>query len=99
VVGEYLIDAAAPLGIVNEIALTIQFEQYSGDPFQCGDCWVNAESVTAAATVRTGIPQAHNEVPEPGTWALAALGLAVCGLSGKLRQKKLTVLRRPCGSD
>lgn len=81
--GAYVVDPAAAVGSWNEGEFLVLYELFSGDPSNCGGCFVESGAVFA--------PFAVQVVPEPGTGLLLALGLyAMCSIS----QRRAKVQRR-----
>lgn len=73
--GQYTLAPTAVPGTVNQATLRVLFERYSDNPFTCGSCFIDVGQADLAVSVRVLTPP----VPEPGTLALLAVGVAVLG--------------------
>jgi hypothetical protein len=67
--GAYSISSTAATGAINEGQFVVLYELFSSDPLTCGGCFVDS-GITA-------LPFSVEVVPEPGTTAMIAGGLAL----------------------
>lgn len=79
IAGFYEISPLAFPGAINQAKLTIQYEEYSGDPLSCVDCLLGSSTLSADVSV------AVNAVPEPSTILFIPVGLA--GLAWTRRKR------------
>lgn len=70
--GFYAIDPLAAAGAVSSGTIRVLYERYSDDPTQCGDCYIDSAEWDVAFSVAVE----DASVPEPGTWAIVATGVA-----------------------
>jgi len=69
--GSYTIDPAALPGAVDSGTILILYQLYSADPNTCGSCSAGTGSLDVPFQVTV------TAAPEPGTWFLPAIGLAL----------------------
>ncbi len=74
--GLYAIRLNAPVGALNSITVRVFWDQFSDNPLECDECL--ADTGFSDVEYSIGVDDvAEAPVPEPGTWALLAGGLAV----------------------
>lgn len=75
IAGTYFVDPNAALGARNDVVLRMLWEEYSGDPFTCGDCFVTSGFVDRNLSVSAA------EAPEPSTAIMLVLAGAAITVS------------------
>lgn len=74
---EYLLDAGAAIGATTTLDVLVLYESFSDAPVNCSACYVDSGSIPLSFTAEiAAIPD--STVPEPASWAMAAIGLAAC---------------------
>lgn len=80
----YQIDPLAAVNDSNFGTIFVLYERFSADPSTCNDCRTGEGQLEAAFSVTV------SDVPEPGTWALLAAGLALCGIARRSRRSPVS---------
>ncbi|MCU0227724.1 MAG: PEP-CTERM sorting domain-containing protein [Bryobacterales bacterium] len=83
VLGLYAIRLGALVGASNQITVRIFWDQFSDDPNVCGECLEDTGFSDVQYTITVN-DVAGEPVPEPGTWALLAAGLAIVAFRRRL---------------
>jgi hypothetical protein len=82
--GKYFMDPGVLPGTVNEGTIWVFYESFSADPSGCGGtCLVDS----GILSVPFQVVSAPSAVPEPGTWAMGAIG-GVLALAARLRRSQ-----------
>jgi PEP-CTERM motif-containing protein len=83
-IGSYTIDPSTPLFATDTGEITIFYDLYDASPIDGGNL-VSSGSISAEFSV-TAADEA--QTPEPGSWVLAAIGLALIGLNVFFAKRK-----------
>ena len=92
-VGQYAIDANTPVGAVDSGNFLIYYDEFSGDPNVCGNCYVDTQQLfdangnAPAFTIDVVSPSAP--APEPAAFLLTVIGCtAIIGIGNLLKIKE-----------
>jgi len=77
--GSYAIAADAPVGASDSGTFLVQYEQFSGDPATCVDCFVSSNIFLESFTVNVV------SAPEPSTWVPMLIAVLLATAAGTKR--------------
>lgn len=87
--GSYVIGALAPVGAVNTATLRLLYEEFSANPFTCGDCLVGSNYIDVNVQIEV------TATPEPSSQLLAGAALAlIASRATGARRRRVAPLRR-----